>query len=74
VLAVKGNQKKLYSKLIKIFNVFIPNVVLHNAQNVMVTGEREHGRIDKRSYYYIDDIKDLNLNNDWSGITSIGAL
>jgi predicted transposase YbfD/YdcC len=40
----------------------------------MVTGERRHGRIDKRSYYYIDDIKDLNLNNDWDGITSIGAV
>jgi predicted transposase YbfD/YdcC len=73
VLAVKHNQKKLYSKLVNKFDVYIKNIELHNAQNVMVTEERGHGRIEKRSYYYIDDIKDLNLNNDWSGITSIGA-
>jgi predicted transposase YbfD/YdcC len=39
VLTVKRNQKKLYSKLINKYDVFIKNIELHNAQNVMVTDE-----------------------------------
>ncbi|MDR0696786.1 MAG: ISAs1 family transposase, partial [Christensenellaceae bacterium] len=32
VLAVKRNQKKLYSKLVNKFDVYIKNIELHNAQ------------------------------------------
>src|SRR5215216_3671169 len=72
-IAVKGNQEKLHTAIIKTFQA------LHNADDsstnaTHATEGAAHGRYERRTYTITNDLSHITTRNDWAGLTHIGKV
>jgi len=74
VLAVKGNQEKLYESVWKYFDECLCDETLYFNGNTVKTVEKGHGRIEKRKYYLSTDINWLEQKSEWHGLAAIGMV
>jgi len=72
VLAVKGNQKKLYKAIQKQFDHCLDNDFAGTPHRCYETHEKKHGREDGRFYYLVKLPKDFALKKQWPQIKAIG--
>lgn len=74
VLAVKGNQPKLYEEL-KDFFEFAEKVKFADVEHeVFRTVEKDHGRVETRTYYLVKDIEWLGSRHKWTNLNSVGMV
>ena len=73
VIAVKNNQRTLYEE-IDIFFQGVASQTLPLTLPVCKTFDKEHGRIESRTYTITDDIDFLTVRDQWAGIKSIGSV
>jgi predicted transposase YbfD/YdcC len=73
VLAVKENQPKLHEE-IDLFFQAVESQTLPCELNICQTLDKEHGRIETRTYSITDQIDFLSCVNVWPGIKSIGSV
>jgi predicted transposase YbfD/YdcC len=71
VLALKGNHGNLYDDVKTYFDETEKTIFKGTKCNVFQTLEKDHGRIEKRTYVATNDIKWLNEKSDWKGLKSI---
>jgi predicted transposase YbfD/YdcC len=64
LLAVKGNQGELYRQIEQSF-------VLEKAVSSQETIEKNHGRIEKRTCEVIDNLKWIEVKDEWKNLTTI---
>jgi predicted transposase YbfD/YdcC len=75
VLAVKGNQKKLYAAIAEHFDELHENDFENSVCRRRVTKEKGHGRVEHRYYYQSPLPEGLRpLANDWTKLTTIGQV
>lgn len=75
VLALKENQKTLHDDV----ELYFKEEVLTKGKKELVkeeiyhkTLEKDHGRIEKREYYLVNDVSWLEQNNKWPNLSAIG--
>jgi predicted transposase YbfD/YdcC len=73
VIAVKENQRGLYEE-IDMFFKGIESQTLPLTLTTCKTFEKEHGRIESRTYTITDHIDYLTATEQWTGIKSIGSV
>ena len=71
-IGVKANQKALYQPIVETFAQLkqLPNAPLH----VYETIEKDHGRLETRTYYLTTDLSRLTTLDAWDGIENIGMV
>lgn len=74
ILALKKNQETLYNNVELFFDSIIKDEIKDIDVLKIVTKEKDHGRIETRSYYLVNDISWLDNNGDWKNIKSIGMV
>ena len=74
VLALKGNQSNLQTDVKDYFEFAIKEKFRDIDFKHYQTMDKGHGRIEKRKYYLINDIKWLNNRENWSGLKGIGMV
>lgn len=74
VLAVKANQKNLYTDISTYLNDEQFQNKIKEKGNYFQTLEKAHGKIEKRQYYQTDNIKWLEEKEKWCGLKSIGMV
>ena len=72
ILAVKGNQAKLYEAIAAYFSTQIERDFADVQYRVYESEEQAHGRVDERSYYLCRVPKDFAPAADWPQIKAIG--
>ncbi|MCB2291888.1 ISAs1 family transposase [Clostridium sp. CS001] len=72
VLALKGNQPNLHEDVRDFFeDAEKTNFDGVNVKSCMTT-DKDHGRIETRKYFLVEDIDWLSMKDNWKGIKSIG--
>ena len=71
VIALKGNQKYLHEEVIEYFDDALKNNFKDFDYVCYKETEKDHGRIERRSYYITSDIEDLYEVKDWKTIKTI---
>lgn len=71
LIAVKKNQKFLYEEIKDFFDDAIATKFNDMKYEYCQDIEKDHGRIEHRSYYLSNDIQDLCEAKKWSGLKSI---
>ena len=74
VLALKGNQSNIYKDVLTYFEETLQNEKLYFSDNRLKTGEKAHGRIEKRAYYLSTDIDWLKDKDEGAKVIAIGAV
>jgi predicted transposase YbfD/YdcC len=74
VLALKGNHGNLYDDVKTYFDEVEKTNFKNKKCTVFQTLEKDHGRIEKRTYVATNDIKWLDEKNDWKGLKSIAMV
>ena len=74
ILALKKNQETLYDNVELFFDSIIKNEIKGIDVFKLVTKEKNHGRIETRKYYLVNDISWLDNKDDWKNIKSIGMV
>lgn len=74
VLAVKGNQGKLYEEIVDYFNDEQLLDEVKRKQGYKKTCEKARGQIETREYYQTNDIKWMNEKGRWKGLKTIGMV
>jgi predicted transposase YbfD/YdcC len=74
VLALKGNQSNLQIDVSDYFKFAIKESFKDIDFKQYQTMDKGHGRIEKRKYYLINDIKWLNNKEKWAGLKGIGMV
>ncbi len=74
ILALKGNQGNFHAQV----KDFMVTSVETKFENVLhektVTIEKDHGRIETREYYLVNELDWLENRKDWVGLNSIGVV
>ena len=74
ILSLKANQGNLFNDVKQLCEWMLKN----NQQDMMgekySTIEKNHGRIEKRSYWLMESVKDLEDSQRWLGLRSIGIV
>lgn len=74
VLAVKDNQPKLHEEL-KDFFEFAEKMNFTDVKHeVFQTVEKDHGRMETRTYYLVEDLEWLGLRHKWANLNSVGMV
>lgn len=71
VLALKGNQKKLYEDVKEYFDNEEFRRKIEKTDAYKKTMEKAHNQIEIREYYQTEDIKWLSQKKEWKGLKSI---
>ena len=74
ILALKGNQSSLQTDVVDYFNFAISENFKDIDCKYYQTLNKGHGRIEKRKYYLINDIKWLDNKENWAGLKGIGMV
>jgi predicted transposase YbfD/YdcC len=74
LLALKGNQEKLYEAVVDYVSRQLENDFAGVAMRHLVTIERGHGREEVRSYYQMPVPPDLPGADEWKGLRTIGMV
>lgn len=73
-LAVKENQPKLYEELKEFFEFAEKMKFTDVKHEFFQTVEKDHGRIETRSYYLIENLEWLEVRQKWSNLKSVGMV
>lgn len=71
VLALKGNQKNLYTDIKEYFEEEEFRKEIEKSSGYKKTVEKAHGQIETREYYQSEDIRWLSQKKEWKGLKSI---
>jgi predicted transposase YbfD/YdcC len=74
VLALKGNQGTLHADVAEFFADARQRGFAGVAHQYTETVEKDHGRIEKRRYWLVEEIDWLVARHDWVGLRSIGMI
>lgn len=74
VLMVKGNQGNLHKAIIAYFNEAVEKDFEGITYSYYETIEKNHGRLEIRRYWTIDNLKWLDNTNRWQKLTSVGMV
>lgn len=74
VIALKGNQKYLFEEVTEYFDDALENNFKDFDYVCFKETEKDHGRIESRSYYITSDIDDLFEVKDWKTIKTIAMV
>lgn len=74
VLAVKENQPTLYADIKDYFETALTDKTGDFTAESVAEYDKGHGRIEKRQYYYCEDISWLEQKKEWEGIQGIGMV
>lgn len=74
VIALKANQKHLHEEVTEYFDDAMKNKFKDFDHVYFCETEKDHGRIESRSYYITNDIKDLFEVKDWKTIKSLAMV
>lgn len=74
VLRLKENQPTLYEYAQTYFRDALENQKWYPEMTSCETIDKEHGRIEKRTYYLSSDLSGLDIAKDWSGLQGIGLV
>ena len=72
-LGLKGNQGKLAREVEEFFDCAKRDDFAHLRHDYYETIEKDHGRIDKREYWIVDEAS-FDVNNAWGGLKSVGMV
>jgi len=72
VLALKGNQPNLHQDVVDFFEDAEKTNFHELKVKSSITSDKDHGRIEVRKYYLVEDIDWLSMKNEWKGLKSIG--
>jgi predicted transposase YbfD/YdcC len=72
VLALKGNQPNLHRDVMDFFEDAEKTDFKELKVKSCITTDKDHGRIETRKYFLVEDIDWLSMKDDWKGIKSIG--
>jgi predicted transposase YbfD/YdcC len=74
VLALKGNQGSLYADVVAFFTDARERRFAGVAHAAAETVEKDHGRIEKRRYWFVSEIDWLTARHAWEGLHSMGMV
>lgn len=74
ILALKKNQETLHDDVELFFDSIIKNEINYISVSKFTTKEKDHGRIETRKYYLVNDISWLDNKENWENIKSIGTV
>ena len=74
ILSLKGNQGNLFNDVKQLCEWGFKNNQLDMMGEKYQTIEKNHGRIEKRSYWLMKSVKDLEDSQRWLGLKSIGIV
>jgi predicted transposase YbfD/YdcC len=75
ILSVKGNQQNLYKYLLNKFVEFAESDFSVEGLRRLITREKSHGRIERRTYYAIAvSDEDRKVLKRWPGLQSVGMV
>ncbi len=74
VLALKGNQGTLHADVAEFFQDARARAFAGVAHQYTETVEKDHGRIEKRRYWLVDEVSWLAERHDWAGLRSMGMI
>lgn len=74
ILALKKNQETLYDNVELFFDSIIKDEMKDVDVLKLISKEKNHGRIETRKYYLVNDISWLHNKEDWKNIKSIGMV
>jgi len=74
VLAVKDNQPKLHEELKDFFDFAEKAKFADLKYEVFQTVEKDHGRIETRTYYLVADLDWLSVRSKWANLNSVGMV
>jgi predicted transposase YbfD/YdcC len=72
VLALKGNNELLHKEAMEFFNDGLENGFGEYKVDFYETIEKSHGRIEKRQYWYTNDIDWQEDKKEWAGLQGFG--
>jgi predicted transposase YbfD/YdcC len=72
VLALKGNQPNLHKDVIDFFEDAEKTGFDGLKIKSCMTTDKDHGRIETRKYFLVEDIDWLSMKDNWKGIKSVG--
>ncbi len=74
ILALKGNQGDFHAQVKDFMVTSVETKFEDVPHEKTVTIEKDHGRIETREYYLINELDWLENRKDWVGLSSIGAV
>lgn len=74
ILALKKNHETFYNNVELFFDSIIKKEIKDVEVSELITKEKNHGRIETRKYYLVNDISWLDNKEDWKNIKSIGMV
>lgn len=74
VLAVKDNQPKLHEELKDFFDFAEKVKFADLTYEVFQTVEKDHGRMETRTYYLVADLDWLAVRSKWANLNSVGMV
>lgn len=74
VVALKENHPTLHREVVEYFKDLESNNFESDKVHKYQTKEKNHGRIEKRTYYYSTDIKWVDAKEDWKKLNGIGMV
>ena len=74
VLALKGNQGTLHADVAEFFDDASQRQFAGVAHQYTETVEKDHGRVEKRRYWFVNAIDWLTARHAWAGLHSMGRV
>lgn len=76
VIAIKNNQPTLFHEVVECMENAIEEAFYKNTSTISFyeTMDNGHGREEKRRYYIMDDLEDVESSFEWPGLNSIGMV
>ncbi|MBV7276526.1 ISAs1 family transposase [Clostridium sp. PL3] len=72
VLALKGNQTNLHTDVVDFFEDAEKTNFDGLKVKSCITKDKDHGRIEVRKYFLVENVDWLSMKDDWKGLKSIG--
>jgi predicted transposase YbfD/YdcC len=74
ILALKGNQGNFHEQVKDFMDISVETNFEDVLHEKTVTIEKDHGRIETREYYLINELDWLENREDWVGLNSVGVV
>lgn len=74
ILALKGNQGKFHAQVKDYMDISIETSFEDIPHEKTVMIEKDHGRIETREYYLVNELDWLGNKKEWKGLNSIGVV
>ncbi|GAB1355829.1 ISAs1-like element ISEc1 family transposase [Erysipelotrichia bacterium] len=74
ILALKGNQGNLHAQVKDFMNMSVETGFEDVPHEKTVTIEKDHGRIETREYFLVNELDWLENRQDWHGLNSVGVV